>query len=79
VGTAILFAAPVDTTLALYRPGGRWHLSGMRTGGKYQARHLPWYVDSAHPTQEELYYRAHLHPTAMAYWTRGTHPITRAA
>jgi len=53
-----LYKAPIDTTFALYRPGaagGSW-LSCMRTGSPYLARHLPWYVDSAHPDDEELYY-----------------------
>jgi hypothetical protein len=54
-----LYRSPVDTTFALYRPGtagGAW-LRCMRTGRPYTARHLPWYVDSAHPDAEELHYR----------------------
>jgi len=71
-----VYRAPVDTTLALYRPGTRYTLKAVRIGGKYQARHLPWYQDSAHPTAEDLYYKAHLQPEAMAFWTRGVHPLT---
>ena len=54
--------ARVDTTFALYRPlvkGGAW-LNACRTGYPYLARHLPWYEDSSHPTEELLYYQAHL-------------------
>lgn len=54
-----LYRAPIDTTFALYRPGaagGSW-LQCLRTGEPYVARHLPWYEDSACPTEEEKYYR----------------------
>lgn len=71
-----LFDAPVDTTFALYRPKTGFNMRAVRTGAPYQARHLPWYEDSDHPTPEFLHYQAHLHPRAMAYWTRGTHPLT---
>jgi hypothetical protein len=57
-----LYEATVDTTFALYRPyaaGGYW-ARALRTAGPYQAHHLPWYEDSRNPSEEELYYRAHL-------------------
>ena len=55
-----LFAAHVDTTFALHRAGPppREEVSA-RTGWPYVARHLPWYADSANPTEEERYYRSH--------------------
>lgn len=55
-----VYRAPVDTTFALYRPfarGGHW-LPALRTGGAHTARHLPWYEDSAHPTEEDNFYRS---------------------
>lgn len=54
------YLAPIDTTFALYRPGvkgGFWLRAG-RTAPPYSALHLPWYVDSAIPDEETLYYRS---------------------
>jgi hypothetical protein len=34
----------------------------LRTGAPYLARHLGWYEDSAHPSDELLHYRAHADP-----------------
>ncbi len=55
-----LFKAQIDTTFALYRPfcygpANEHHLM-IRTGEPYVARHLPWYADSAHFTDEDIYY-----------------------
>lgn len=55
-----LYRAPIDTTFALYRPyckgvASRYH-KVFRTGEPYTIRHLPWYVDSANMSDEELYY-----------------------
>ncbi len=57
------FQADVDTTFALYRPQTPY-ITGpaMRTRGIYEARHLPWYVDSINPNEEERYYRTHSLP-----------------
>lgn len=54
-----LYFAPIDTTMALYRPGvaGGWWLPSIRTGGSYMARHLSWYADTDNPSEEEIYYR----------------------
>lgn len=42
-----IYDAQIDTTFALYRPGGGGiedaFYEGVRTGGKYIARHLGWY------------------------------------
>ena len=58
-----LYAAPIDTTFALYRPMHR-HSDGAaaRTGPPYVARHLPWYVDSSRLSTEDRYYREHADP-----------------
>jgi len=56
-----VFIAPIDTTFALYRPyskrGSRDGKTPMlRTGFPYQAKHLPWYIDSENLDEEEKYY-----------------------
>jgi len=53
------YRAPIDTTFAMYPPGlghGPHHL---RTAPPYEARHLPWYQNSAQPTEEDVYYVTH--------------------
>lgn len=50
----------VDTTLALYRENARYCTGpAVRTPRPYTARHLAWYINSADPGEELLYYRAH--------------------
>lgn len=56
-----VFIAPIDTTFALYRPfSRRGKRDGsdeiLRVGFPYQCEHLPWYMDSQNPTEEEIYY-----------------------
>lgn len=54
-----LFKADIDTTFALYRAfsaGQQWGKT-LRSGGKYLARHLPWYENPNSPSDEELFYR----------------------
>jgi hypothetical protein len=49
-----LHFAPIDTTFALYRPGGQPDIShSCRTDYPYEARHMSWYVDSLSPGYEE--------------------------
>jgi SAM-dependent methyltransferase len=63
------YRAQIDTTLALYRPmaaGGAW-LRCLRTTAPYVARHLPWYEDSARPTEEEIFYRDTIRTST--HWT----------
>lgn len=65
-----LYDAPVDTTFALYKPlarGNADQCKAYRLNGKYGAQHLPWYEDSAHPSEEEMYYRAHVSKNS-SYW-----------
>ncbi|MFC7475706.1 hypothetical protein ACFQS7_15140 [Dankookia sp. GCM10030260] len=57
---APLFRADIDTTFALYdrawfdplRP-----FPGIRIGGDFASRHLPWYRDTGLPAEEEAFYR----------------------
>jgi hypothetical protein len=56
-----LYLAPIDTTFALYRPGAKrrhanYHIEMYRTAWPYMARHLPWYIDSENPDEEDRYY-----------------------
>ena len=64
-----LYRAKIDTTFALYRPGakGGWRSSALRTGGRYVARHLPWYVDSNNPSKEELFFIQSSHYSSSWY------------
>lgn len=55
----VFYRAPIDTTFAMYPPGlghGPHHL---RSAPPYEARHLPWYQNSAQPTEEDVYYITH--------------------
>lgn len=55
-----LYDAPIDTTFAVIRAGTPPGIEGcVRTGYPYLARHLDWYSDTDHPTDEERYYREH--------------------
>lgn len=66
-----LYRAPIDTTFALYRPkiglSRSRYVEAYRTAYPYQAEHLPWYTDSAHPSEEELYYIEHC--SKITEWT----------
>lgn len=66
-----LYLAPIDTTFALYRPnikgGAFFHDFMIRTGGQYQAKHLPWYNDDDNLTEEERYYV--LNAKTITHWT----------
>lgn len=74
------FAADVDTTFAIY---DLQHKASrvpclhncLRTDYPYVGRHLPWYIDSANPSEEEVYYVQHataqLTPTErVGMWTQ---------
>lgn len=54
-----LYAAPIDTTFALYRPKmtGGWWLPAVRTSVPYMARHLPWYENPNSMTEEQVFYK----------------------
>lgn len=56
-----LYRAPIDTTFALYRPRSQrkhafFDIEMYRTAFPYMARHLPWYIDSENPDEENRYY-----------------------
>lgn len=56
-----VYDAPVDTTFALYRPfawGDAEDCKACRVGGDLIFSHLPWYENSASPTEEDRYYKA---------------------
>jgi hypothetical protein len=56
-----LYWAPIDTTFALYRPRAKrrhanYNIEMYRTAYPYLARHLPWYIDTRNPDEENSYY-----------------------
>jgi len=66
-----VFAAPVDTTLALYRPLGespRFTMDAVRTGPPYMADHLAWFENPADGDPEIAWYHDHAEP-GMSFWT----------
>lgn len=74
----MLFRAPIDTTFALYRPrcGRRpanFYAEMYRTAWPYMARHIPWYVDSLNPDEENRYYMEH--SRVKTSWTSKGHKI----
>ena len=65
-----LFHAPIDTTLALYRPDGG-HSCGsptIRTGWPYLAAHEGWYLNHAAPSEEDLFYNRTAAP-GISHWS----------
>jgi hypothetical protein len=54
-----IYKAKIDTTFALYKPNTRYQQweSTLRTGGKYVARHTPWYENPNTPSEEEIYFK----------------------
>jgi len=66
-----LYTAPVDTTLAMYRPlanGFDITLTALRTGTPYVADHLAWYEDYDELDEELRWYHEHAEP-GISYWT----------
>jgi hypothetical protein len=73
VGSGI-FAAHIDTTFALYRPGTGYKVTeALRTGRPYTARHLPWYRDPRSPDEETAYYFRHRR-SDIGYWNHAALP-----
>ena len=65
-----VYDAAIDTTFALYKPftnGLHYVQNALRTGGKYQLHHLPWYEDSLNPTSENEFYKNNIKPGA-SHW-----------
>jgi SAM-dependent methyltransferase len=67
-----IFAAPVDTTFAIYPAGGEFSNEpcNLRLGHPYVAEHTPWYADERDLTEEERYYRDHTSAT-FSNWSVG--------
>lgn len=67
------FAAPVDTTFALYAPfeQGGGECKAYRTVAPFEALHLPWYENSSIVDEETKYYRDHA-ATDASHWTELT-------
>jgi len=63
----------VDTTFALYAPyaKGGGECKALRTDFPHVAAHMPWYEDSANPSEEDVYYRNQSVP-ANSHWTKLT-------
>jgi hypothetical protein len=57
-----LYASPVDTTFAVYSPGSTalWASDCFRMGGKYIAKHMPWYYDINNLPEDEYHYLKNL-------------------
>lgn len=52
---APLYIAKIDTTFAVYPSRSGFFANALRTGAPYLARHTPWYVDSANPSEEDQF------------------------
>lgn len=66
-----LYAAPIDTTFAVYQPGSHplWSNHSIRMGYPYVATHEPWYYDTDNLPEDELYYVSHLSRQSGAVWS----------
>lgn len=50
-----LYIAHVDTTFCLVKAGLPFSYSALRLGGRYTAKHIPWYLDYSNLSEEEQY------------------------
>jgi hypothetical protein len=63
-----VYEGAVDTTFALYRPFTKYVLEpSLRTGGRFMARHDPWYEDSKNPSADLVYYKEHASPLSNTW------------
>lgn len=71
----LVFAAHLDTTLALHRPNTAYKVTeAIRTGLPYMAKHLPWYRDPFNANEETSYYLKN-RDNLIGYWNRQSlHP-----
>ena len=54
-----VYLASLDTTFALHRPGTPYTLGpALRSGGRFMARHEPWYQDTSSPSEDLVYFQA---------------------
>ncbi len=70
-----VYAAGVDTTFALYRPGAFDYIihPSIRIAGVCEARHMPWYKNSNLKTDEDLFYEARA-SDAVNTWNKDALP-----
>jgi hypothetical protein len=69
-----VFAAHIDTTFAVNRPGTPYKVTeALRTSTPYVARHLPWYRDPRQPDAETEYFFSHRRAD-IGYWNRNELP-----
>lgn len=54
-----VYEADVDTTFSVIKVGQPFQYQAIRLGGDYTVRHIPWYLDYEHLTEEEIYYIEH--------------------
>lgn len=63
------FDVPIDMILGINRPNNPKMSRGcLRADRPYVARHMSWYINSADPGEEVLYYREH-GQAAKSYWS----------
>jgi SAM-dependent methyltransferase len=65
-----VFAAPIDTTFALYPANAEFSNDerSLRLGHPYIAEHTPWYAEEHRLSDEERYYREHT-STRFSNWS----------
>jgi hypothetical protein len=69
-----VFAAHIDTTFAVNRPGAPYKVTeALRTAAPYRARHLPWYRNPRQPDAETAYFYSHRR-VDIGYWNRSDLP-----
>jgi hypothetical protein len=65
-----VFAAHIDTTFAVIRPGTPYKVTeALRTAAPYTARHLPWYRDPRQPDSETEFFFSRRRAD-VGYWNR---------
>jgi hypothetical protein len=65
-----VFAAHIDTTFAVHRPGTPYKVTeALRTGAPYMARHMPWYRDPSKPDAETSFFFS-ARRADVGYWNR---------
>ena len=68
-----VFAAPIDTTFALYPAKAAFSIDdrALRLGRPYVVEHTPWYAIEGQLSAEEQYYREHASKTFSNWSVRG--------
>jgi hypothetical protein len=73
-----VFAAPIDTTFALYPAKAKFSIDdrALRLGRPYIVEHTPWYAQEHELSDEERYYRNHASKTFSNWSVRGKQSST---